>query len=94
MVEYEGLILEKPVDASDAFNVLRGLSGKTHKVHTGVALALPCVLKGFEGTAGTLLLFCRKISIRRFCLAHIKDVLWFRAVNCTTGFCVRHIVTL
>ena len=37
-VDVDGLILAKPVDAEDAFRMLRLLSGRTHSVHTGVAV--------------------------------------------------------
>ena len=37
-VELDGRILGKPVDAADATAMLRALSGRTHRVHTGVAL--------------------------------------------------------
>ncbi len=38
VVVLEDEILSKPVDEEDAFNKLRALSGKTHKVVTGCAL--------------------------------------------------------
>ncbi len=38
VVILEGKILSKPCDEADAFNKLRALSGKTHKVVTGCAL--------------------------------------------------------
>ncbi len=37
-VVYRGCIFGKPVSASDARRMLRELSGRTHTVHTGVAL--------------------------------------------------------
>jgi septum formation protein len=37
-VEIEGHALEKPVDRADAKRMLRALSGRTHHVHTGLAL--------------------------------------------------------
>jgi septum formation protein len=37
-VEVDGEILGKPVDADDARRMLRRLSGRSHKVHTGVAV--------------------------------------------------------
>ncbi|HZQ43940.1 MAG TPA: Maf family protein [Acidobacteriaceae bacterium] len=37
-VEIDGHALEKPVDRSDARRMLRALSGRTHHVHTGLAL--------------------------------------------------------
>ena len=38
IVEIEGRILLKPVDRDDAKAILRALSGKTHSVHTAVAI--------------------------------------------------------
>lgn len=35
----DGSIIGKPADASDAFRILRTLSGRTHTVYTGVASA-------------------------------------------------------
>ncbi|HEY5155814.1 MAG TPA: Maf family protein [Acidimicrobiales bacterium] len=40
-VEVDGAILGKPVDPSEAVAMLTRLSGRTHTVHTGVALAGP-----------------------------------------------------
>lgn len=37
-VDVDGLILAKPMDASDARRMLGLLSGRTHSVHTGVAI--------------------------------------------------------
>ena len=37
-VELDGQIFAKPVDAADAAAMLRHLSGRTHRVHTGVAV--------------------------------------------------------
>ena len=37
-VAADGLILEKPTDDADARRMLRLLSGRTHEVHTGVAV--------------------------------------------------------
>ncbi len=39
LVEIDGDILGKPADAKEAVAMLRRLVGKTHRVHTGVALA-------------------------------------------------------
>ena len=37
-VELDGVILGKPADKNDAFAMLSRMSGKRHKVHTGVCL--------------------------------------------------------
>ncbi|MGM9615760.1 MAG: Maf family protein [Oscillospiraceae bacterium] len=39
IVELDGMILGKPADRDDAFHMLRALSGREHRVFTGVALA-------------------------------------------------------
>ena len=41
VVELNGEILGKPADRDDAFRMLRALSGREHRVYTGVALAAP-----------------------------------------------------
>ena len=41
IVELDGEILGKPADRDDAFRMLRALSGREHRVYTGVALAVP-----------------------------------------------------
>lgn len=38
IVVIDGNILNKPIDKTDAFNILRTLSGYTHKVFTGIVL--------------------------------------------------------
>ena len=40
-VDVKGEILEKPLDADDAYRMLRMLSGRTHLVHTGVTVSVP-----------------------------------------------------
>lgn len=39
LVEFDGQILNKPRDATDAEHMLAMLTGNTHQVHTGIALA-------------------------------------------------------
>ena len=43
VVAIDGDILGKPIDESDAQNMLRELSGRTHQVVTGVTVVLPTV---------------------------------------------------
>ena len=38
LVELDGRALGKPENSTDAFNMLRSLSGRAHNVHTGVAV--------------------------------------------------------
>ncbi len=40
-VEIDGRALEKPTDRTDAERMLKALSGRTHHVHTGLALLSP-----------------------------------------------------
>lgn len=39
-VDANGMILEKPTDADDAYGMLRRLSGRSHQVHTGVTVSV------------------------------------------------------
>ncbi|MFT6289668.1 MAG: septum formation protein [Ilumatobacter sp.] len=39
-VEIDGLILEKPRDDDDAYGMLRRLSGRSHRAHTGVTVSV------------------------------------------------------
>lgn len=41
VVDVDGEVLGKPHDAADARRMMRLLSGRTHRVHTGVCLAVP-----------------------------------------------------
>jgi len=43
IVVLDGAVLGKPADVDDAWRMLRGLSGRTHEVVTGVALLAPGV---------------------------------------------------
>lgn len=40
-VEVDGHALEKPADRTDAERMLRALAGRTHRVHTGIAVLSP-----------------------------------------------------
>jgi septum formation protein len=46
-VDVDGVVFAKPVDDADAFRMLRALSGRSHFVHTGVALRRGRVLRSF-----------------------------------------------
>ena len=48
IVYYDGEILGKPADASEAFDMLNMLAGRTHQVYTGVA-----ILARIDGTTRT-----------------------------------------
>ena len=54
LVELSGVPLGKPADRDDARRMLRALSGRTHNVHTGVAVHyLGRVFSGVDSTAVT-----------------------------------------
>ncbi len=55
LVELGGKPLGKPADEEDACSMLRELSGKTHNVHTGIALSLGG--KVYSGVATTEVTF-------------------------------------
>lgn len=55
LVELDGIPLGKPIDENDACRMLRDLSGKTHNVHTGIALTLGD--KVYSGVATTEVTF-------------------------------------
>lgn len=55
LVELGGVALGKPTDESDAYRMLRSLSGKAHNVHTGVAIHAGG--KVFSGVASTAVHF-------------------------------------
>jgi septum formation protein len=55
LVELGGKPLGKPIDENDAYEMLRELSGKTHNVHTGIALTLGD--KVYSGVATTEVTF-------------------------------------
>ncbi len=54
-VNVGGIILEKPLDRRDAFRMIKLLAGKTHLVHTGIALVSSGVVRcsAVETTAVT-----------------------------------------
>ncbi|BBN14451.1 nucleoside triphosphate pyrophosphatase [Marchantia polymorpha subsp. ruderalis] len=49
VVELDGSVLEKPADVKDAFRMLSSLSGRRHKVYTGVSLVLPKIRDPVSG---------------------------------------------
>lgn len=66
----EGEILAKPENAEDAMRMLRSLSGRTHQVMTGVAVATRArVLSGVETT---LVTFSQipEAELARYCATH------------------------
>lgn len=50
-VDVDGVIFGKPVDDGDARSMLRRLSGRSHRVHTGVAMRSTC--RGDTGSTGS-----------------------------------------
>ena len=59
LVELGGIPLGKPVDESDAKEMLRALSGKAHNVHTGIAIHYGGAV--YSGVATTQVVF-RELS--------------------------------
>jgi len=58
VIYHDGKILEKPIDESDAFNMLKSLQGRTHEVYTGVTII---VNKGEGEVTNT---FCDTAQVR------------------------------
>lgn len=58
-VEVDGVILAKPEDDADAARMLRALSGRPHRVHTHVVVALegPGVSRGAAATVTSVVVF-------------------------------------
>ncbi|MEG1152943.1 MAG: Maf family protein [Ruthenibacterium sp.] len=50
VVDVDGAVLGKPADAADARHMLQLLSGRTHLVHTGVALCKGAQFEAFAET--------------------------------------------
>jgi septum formation protein len=50
-VDLDGLSLGKPADGAEAHVMLRSLSGRSHRVHTGVAVIAPRAEHSFVETA-------------------------------------------
>lgn len=67
-LEFEGEIIGKPLHAGDAERILRALSGRSHRVLTGVAVA-------FEGRVDALL----SVSEVRFCELDEAQILRYAA---------------
>lgn len=53
-VEIDGDILGKPTDAEDAAQMLRRLSGRTHRVHTAVAISRDTAIVAADGTISSV----------------------------------------
>lgn len=65
LVELEGVALGKPTDADDAHRMLRSLAGRSHNVHTGVAVHYRGrVCSGVDSTA---------VIFREMCDAEIDE---------------------
>ena len=52
LVEFDGKTLGKPVDEADAARMLRELSGRHHKVYTGVTIVYPAGERGGDERRG------------------------------------------
>ena len=64
VVEVDGGALGKPRDADEAFAMLRRLAGRTHHVHTGVALAIGSRCEALVDTAAVRFLALDDATIR------------------------------
>ncbi|MCF0228082.1 MAG: septum formation inhibitor Maf [Parasporobacterium sp.] len=56
VVVHDGKILGKPADKNEAYNMLSGLSGRTHAVYTGVTV--------FDTKYDKILSFCEKTEVK------------------------------
>eukprot|EP00271_Cylindrocystis_brebissonii_P014386 TRINITY_DN35734_c0_g1_i1.p1 TRINITY_DN35734_c0_g1~~TRINITY_DN35734_c0_g1_i1.p1 ORF type:complete len:229 (-),score=22.16 TRINITY_DN35734_c0_g1_i1:340-1026(-) len=74
IVELSGRIFEKPLDKQDAFNTLRTLSGKKHRVFTGVALVKPSTKDQVGDSLEVLRNFYDKTEVEFGCLSE-EDIL-------------------
>ncbi|XP_002963282.2 N-acetylserotonin O-methyltransferase-like protein [Selaginella moellendorffii] len=63
VVELDGMILEKPRDEKDAFRMLSLLSGRQHKVYTGVVILLPHATDPTLGQAPLLRSFYEETAV-------------------------------
>ena len=66
IVEFKGRILTKPSSRNEAFEFLRMLSGKTHRVFTGIAFSPP-------GRPAITITDISKVRFRRLSDTHIND---------------------
>jgi septum formation protein len=57
VVVLDGQMMNKPMDAGDAINMLKKLSGRTHIVHTGIALVEPFSKKCVSSVKSTHVTF-------------------------------------
>ncbi len=74
VVDYEGQIIGKPIDAADAERITRILFSKPHKVITGIALV--CMLKHIEIVeAITTTVYPKQLTERQI-QEHIAGGLW------------------
>lgn len=94
VVACEGKILGKPADRAQALEMLQLLSGRTHQVYTGVALA------GFQGTAVQMLSSfteCTEVTFAEMSAEEIEE--YIGTGDCfdkaggygIQGFCARYI---
>ena len=69
VVDCGGEVFGKPQDEADALRMLRALSGRTHKVHTGV-----CICRGRRAAATVETLWgCRSTARHSFC-ANLRNI--------------------
>lgn len=68
VVELDGTILEKPKDEDDAFRMLSALSGRQHRVFTGVSLVLPLACDPALGKPPLVHTFWEETKVEFACL--------------------------
>lgn len=68
VVELDGFILEKPKDEDDAVRILSTLSGRQHRVFTGVSLVLPSARDPTVGKPPLVHTFWEETKVEFACL--------------------------
>ena len=66
VVAIDGLVLGKPVDEQDACRMLRLLSGRTHLVHTGVAVVKAGMTRSFVESAEVMFRPLSNLQIEQY----------------------------
>jgi septum formation protein len=66
----DGEILAKPEDAADAMRMLRRLSGRTHEVLTGVAVATPAGVVSAVETTSVTFSEIPEAELAKYCATH------------------------
>lgn len=81
-VDRDGIILEKPEDAQHAYAMLSSLSGRTHLVHSGVAIYSSKGPKSGDGIPLPVVSFC---ETSRVDFAPLSDEEIWNYIRCVTN---------